>query len=132
MGSIYLLFEKAIVTRSSNSVLFFKMNEDGKWYEYHKLEKTRGSVYFIRGNRRVQVVTDERVYFYMIDPETCVPTLENVMYNFMNCSVMMFGARVRYSLTYKANQPGIQIYTKKYLHNFKVAITDKNYEGAIG
>ena len=54
------------------------------------------------------------------------------MYNFMNCSVMMFGARVRYSLTYKANQPGIQIYTKKYLHNFKVAITDKNYEGAIG
>jgi hypothetical protein len=102
-----MLFEKAIVTRSSNSVLFFKINEEGKWKEYHRLDKTRGSVYFTRGNRRVQVVTDERVYFYMIDPETCIPTLENVMYNFMNCSVMMFGNKVRYSLTYKANQPGI-------------------------
>lgn len=61
-----------------------------------------------------------------------MPTLENVMYNFMQCSQMMFGPRVRYSITYKANEPGFLIYTRKYYHNFKVAITSKNYEGALG
>ena len=61
-----------------------------------------------------------------------MPTLENCMYNFMQCSQMMFGARVRYGITFKANQPGFQIYTRKYFHNFKVAVTNDNYEGAVG
>lgn len=68
----------------------------------------------------------------MIDKETFEPNLENVMYNFMGCSQMMFGTRVRYGITYKANQPGFQIYTRKYWHNFKVALTTNNYEGAFG
>ena len=54
------------------------------------------------------------------------------MYNFMSCSQMMFGTRVRYGITYKANQPGFQIYTRKYWHNFKVALNTTNYEGAFG
>lgn len=54
------------------------------------------------------------------------------MYNFMNCSQLMFGTRVRYGISYKANQPGFQIFTRKYNHNFKVPITDKNFEGAKG
>jgi hypothetical protein len=90
----------------------------------------RGQVYFIRGNVRIQIVTDEKVYFYMIDKETFMPTLENVMYNYMSCSVMMFGSLVRFGITYKSNQPGFTIYTRKYFHNFKCAISNKNYEGA--
>ena len=54
------------------------------------------------------------------------------MYNNMQCSQMMFGARVRYGVTYKTNQPGFTLYSRKYFHNFKVAITSTNYEGAIG
>ena len=45
---------------------------------------------------------------------------------------MMFGARVRFGITYKAGQPGFQIYTRKYFHNFKVSITTKNFDGAVG
>lgn len=45
---------------------------------------------------------------------------------------MMFGSRVRFGITYKTNQPGFQIYTRKFFHNFKVALSSQNYEGAIG
>jgi len=68
----------------------------------------------------------------MIDKETFEPSLENTMYNFMQCSQMMFGTRVRFGISFKANQPGFQIYTRKFFHNYKVAIDNKNHEGAIG
>lgn len=45
---------------------------------------------------------------------------------------MMFGARVRFGVTFKANQPGFTIYTRKYYHNFKVTVTAKNHDGAKG
>lgn len=44
----------------------------------------------------------------------------------------MFGSRVRYGISYKTDQPGFTIYTRKYFHNFKVAIDSGNYEGTIG
>jgi len=84
---MYLLFDQALVTRSSNSILFFKIDEEtGDWKEYYRLPKIRGEIYFIRGNVRIQVTTDEKIYFYMIDKKTFVPSLENVMYNSINCS----------------------------------------------
>lgn len=43
-------------------------------------------MYFIKGNTRIQITTDEVIYFYYINPETLIPELENVMYNFMECS----------------------------------------------
>ena len=130
---MYLLFDKALVTRSSNSILFFKIDEEtGLWTQYEEFNNMRGQIYFIRGNVRIQVTTDDKVYFYMIDKKTLIPKLENVMYNFMGCSQMMFGPLVRYSITYKVNEPNFTIYTRKYYHNFKVAITAQNYEGAMG
>ena len=45
---------------------------------------------------------------------------------------MMFGTKVRYGITYKTNQPGFQVYTRKFYHNFKVAVTQENFEGARG
>lgn len=61
-----------------------------------------------------------------------MPTLENVMYNNMSCSMMMFGSRVRFGIAYKSNQPGFTIYSRKHFHNFKVAISNENYEGSHG
>lgn len=61
-----------------------------------------------------------------------MPTLENVMNNFMNCSMMMIGRFVRFAITYKTNQPGFTIYTRSYYHNFKVTVDSNNYEGAHG
>lgn len=139
MGVMYLLFDEALVTRSSGSILFFKLTHDeheeddhGRWTLYHTIEDMRGSIYFIRGNIRIQIVTDEKIYFFMIDKKTFIPTLENVMYNFMHCSQMMFGSRVRYGISYKAGQPNFTIYTRKYFHNFKVQISGDNMEGAKG
>jgi hypothetical protein len=30
----------------------------------------RGQIYFIRGNVRIQIITDEKIYFFLIDKET--------------------------------------------------------------
>ena len=45
---------------------------------------------------------------------------------------MMFGAKVRFGISYKVNQPGFNLYRRKYYHNFKVQISNLNYEGAVG
>lgn len=100
--------------------------------EYNRLTGMRGQIYFIKGNKRIQVTTDERIYFYLIDPETLEPTLENVMFNYMNCSQMMFGAKVRFGVTFKQNQQDFSIWGRKYYHNFKVTITEMDLEGAVG
>jgi len=132
-GSMYLLFDQALIVRSSSSILFFKIcKETGLWTQYHELKNIRGQIYFIKGNVRIQVVTDEKIYFFMVDKDTFKPTLENCMNNFMNCSMMMFGKMVRYGITYKTNQPGFVVYTRQSYVNFKVAIQTENYEGSNG
>lgn len=92
----------------------------------------RGQLYFIKGNIRIQVTTDDRIFFYMIDQKTFIPTLENVMFNFMSASQLMFGSKVRFGVSYKQNEPSFQIWSRKYYHNFKVNLSSKNLEGAVG
>ena len=81
---------------------------------------------------RIQITTDDKIYFYLIDPETLEPNLENVMFNYMNCTQMMFGSKVKYGITYKTNQRSFSIYRRKYLHNFKVPVVNENLEGSKG
>ena len=107
LGHMYLVNDKALVARSSSLILFFKLEtpegeDDKKWVLYHTLH-IRGMIYFIKGNKRIQITNDKKIYFYLIDPKTCMPKLENIMNNFMNCSQMMFGSKVRYCITYKTN-----------------------------
>ena len=102
-----LLFDEALCVRSSLKILFFRQVwdhdiEQSRWVIYHKI-KIRGFIYFIKGNVRIQIVSDNLIYFYLVDPITLIPTLENVMFNFMNCSQMMFGKKVKYCITYKTN-----------------------------
>jgi len=104
---MYLVYDQALVVRSSNSILFFKIDsETGLWTNYFTFDDLRGQIFFIKGNIRIQVTTAESIYFYLIDKETFMPKLENVMYNFMECSQLMFGTRVRYGISFKINQPG--------------------------
>lgn len=96
---------EALICRSSTRVLFFKQIKeldtgDEKWTLYHEI-KVRGFIYYIKGNVRIQITTDELIYFYLIDKETYMPILENVMYNFTSCNQMMFGSKVRYGISYK-------------------------------
>ena len=59
-----------------------------------------------------------------------MPELENVMYNYMQCSYMMIGPKVRYCVTYKNASRGFNIFRAKYVHNFKVNVESKNLEGS--
>jgi len=100
-----MLFDQALCVRSSSKILFFKqiynkMDEITEWVLYNSIN-VRGFIYFIRGNVRIQITTDQLIYFYLIDTETFEPTLENVMYNYMMCNQMMIGAMKKYSITYK-------------------------------
>lgn len=126
LGEMYLINEKALVTRSSDQILFFKMELDDftkekSWCNYFTLD-IQGFVYFIKGNKRIQITNDKLIYFYLIDPDTLEPTLENVMYNYMSCSQMMFGSAVRYCITYKTNQKSFDIYRRRYEHDFCVNV----------
>lgn len=129
-----LLFDEALCIRSSGRILFFKQRYDedlemNQWFLYNTI-KVRGFIYFIRGNVRIQITSDKLIYFYLIDPVTFEPQLENVMYNYMLCNQMMIGAMKRYSITYKQNERSFEIYQRKYMHNLRVCLDANNYEGS--
>ena len=133
---MYLIYNSALAARSSSEIVFFKIEKEDntnrrRWTRYHDIQ-ARGFIYYIKGNVRIQVTTDEIIYFYLIDQETLMPKLENVMYNYMSCTQMMFGSKVRYGITYKTNQRSFTIYRRKYEHNFKVPVVSRNLEGAKG
>ena len=44
-----------------------------QWIEYCRLDGIRGNIYFIKGNKRIQLITDEKIYFYLIDQITLMP-----------------------------------------------------------
>ena len=133
---MFLIFNQILIARSSSDILFFKLvfdeqSETMKWQQYRVIE-ARGFIYYIKGNVRIQITTDELIYFYLIDKETLEPILENVMFNYMNCTQMMFGSKVKYGVTYKTNQKSFGIYRRKYMHNFKVTVSQENLEGSRG
>jgi len=136
LGQMYLVYNSALICRSSSQILFFRIEtneitERREWKLYEEIN-SRGFIYYIKGNIRIQITADDKIYFYLIDKKTLMPKLENVMYNYMNCSQMMFGSKVRYGISYKTNQKSFVIYRRKYEHNFKVPVANENYEGAKG
>lgn len=107
LGQMILVYNSALIARSSSDILFFKTvidedTEEKVWRQYKVIEK-RGFIYYIKGNIRIQITTDDKIYFYLINKETLMPNLENVMYNYMGCNQCMFGSKVRYAVTYKTN-----------------------------
>ena len=129
---MFLIYNSALVARSSSDILFFRIVEDEEtgerlWKQYHVIH-ARGFIYYIKGNVRIQITTDEKIFFYLIDKKSFQPTLENVMFNYMGCNHLMFGSKVRYGISYKANQRSFQIYRRAYWHNFKVPILQENLE----
>lgn len=90
LGQMYLIFNSCLAARSSSKILFFKIEKEEytdirKWVQYDKIH-SRGFIYYIKGNIRIQVTTDDRIAFYLIDQVTFKPKLENVMSNYMNCN----------------------------------------------
>ena len=99
-----LVYNKCLVARSSSDIVFFKfiwneMEQKKKWTLFHTLHH-RGFLSFNKGNIRIQITTDNSIYFYLMCKETLMPKLENVMFNYMNCTQMLFGKKVKYGVTY--------------------------------
>ena len=69
---MFLINGKALITQCSSQILFFKLKldeftQERSWYNYWKID-VQGSIYFIKGNKRIQITTSEKIYFYLIDP----------------------------------------------------------------
>ena len=77
LGQMFLVYNKALVARSSSSIVFFKKElviAAGQeacftWNQYKILDH-RGFLSFNKGNIRIQITTAEKIYFYLIDKET--------------------------------------------------------------
>ena len=54
------------------------------------------------------------------------------MDNFMGCSQMMFGSKVRFCVTFKQNEQDFYIWCRRYYHNFKCTVSAMDLEGAVG
>ena len=74
---MYLIYNKILVSRSSSEIVFFKLiidelNGERLWFHYHTIP-IRGFIYFMKGNSRVQIIDDLKIYFYSINNETLEP-----------------------------------------------------------
>lgn len=45
---------------------------------------------------------------------------------------MMFGSRVRYCVTFKSNQKSFDIHRRKFEHDFKLNVLEKDLDGSRG
>ena len=89
LGEMYLVYNRALMARSSSDILCFKIEVDEdtgerSWVHYHTIP-IRGFVYYIKGNIRIQVVEEWKIYFFLVDKETLEVRLENCMANYMKC-----------------------------------------------
>lgn len=120
---MYLIYNKILVSRSSKSVYWFRMEPDDEgerlWQLYHTIDKP-AFISFTNGNVRMQLIQDKMIYFYLVDKVTLMPELEGAMNNYFNCNQMIIGKFVRYAITYKTNQPSFSITRRQYTHDFLV------------
>jgi hypothetical protein len=115
-GSMYLPFDSILAVKSSSSILFFKKSlDDGKWFMYKEMKNMNGNIFYIKGNVRIQVVTELKIYFILLEgKEPYLPSIENVMYNFMRCNNLMFGKMVKNGIAFTINKPGFTLFRKKF------------------
>ena len=88
-------------------------------------------IYYIKDTDRFQVTTEDYIYFYLIDLETFEPSLENVMNNFMGCSQMMIGKRVRNCIAFKIKGRSLDVYQRKFMHNLRACVNNYNFAGSL-
>ena len=136
MGQMILWNSECLITRSSTVVQFYKQVWDAKekYYEWDCVSEIE-STGFISSNRKgnnFYITEDEFIYFYTIDGDTLKPTLQNVMFNFMQCSILIIGEQGRFALTYKANQSNLLKFEKKMDHDFCVRVNDEDFENSSG
>lgn len=112
LGQAFIYDRTALIVRSSHQILFFKLQwdknlEKKRWKTYHKLD-IMGLCVYQKGSDNMQIANEDKIYFYRLDYETHMPILENVINNFMNCSLLLFSNDTT-SITFKINCEGFQV-----------------------
>ena len=85
LGDVFLIYGRVLVSSCASQIQFFRQFfDEGRgikvWKQYHVLD-LRGSIHRNKGNERLTVVTDDKIFLYKIDKQTLEPVLENVLYN---------------------------------------------------
>ena len=101
------------------------------WKVYETIH-SRGFVSVNNSTNIISVIEDDYIFFYEIDLKTYVPQVRNVMNNFMQCGMIVFGEASRFCITYKPNQPNFLKYKRKMEHDFRVRVNSENFEDAKG
>ena len=136
LGEMYLIQEQALVAQCSEKINFYKRYNNKRenktyWKQYDSLDH-KGMIFFIRGNIRVNICTDDKIYFYLINNEEFKPKLENVMFNYMGCNNIIFGSDVSFAITYNVNKEKMTLFQRKYEHSYKGAIMKENLTNSFG
>ena len=73
---MYLYANKTLIARSSSQIVFLRQELDKNsnlvWKEFHEID-ARGFIYYIKGNIRLQIITDDVIYFYLLNTADGVP-----------------------------------------------------------
>ena len=91
----------------------------------------QGRLYMKSNDDFIQITTSSKIYFYALSDNSGIPELSNVMSNFMDCSIMMYGIRGKYCITYKTNEKAFVIYRRKYNHDFRQTVVRENFESSL-
>ena len=135
LGQAILVYNEALIIKGSSEICMYKLvykeknSEERHWEKYKELNY-RGMITYIKGNIRFNLVTEDKIYFFLVDKETLLPTLENVMFNYMQCQQMMFGSKVKYGITFKTNERSFTIYKRKYENCLSAPVIRKDFEGS--
>ena len=110
LGQMTMYKDDVLICQNSSSILFFKKAEadsfsahkEGEWYNYHTVN-CRGFVSWVKGNDFVKVTSEDMIYYYDIDNETKEPKLQNVMKNYMKCTMLETSPDQQYLVAYRVN-----------------------------
>jgi hypothetical protein len=81
---VLLPSENLIIAQSSLDVIFFKRNENGKWFKYHQIENG-GQLNFNYTEKTLIAVNENEIKFFSLDEENSMPKLLSIFNNHVEC-----------------------------------------------
>jgi Cys-tRNA synthase (O-phospho-L-seryl-tRNA:Cys-tRNA synthase) len=97
IGNMYIFNNECLMVSSSSIVQFFVKEwddviEETRWIYHHTL-RIRGFIFFNIATSRLQIINEEKIFAYIMNKQTNLPDIESVTYNYMKCSLAVFGRK---------------------------------------
>ena len=140
LDSLFLVFDRVLACISSGNMLFFSLDvldadeEEiwNRWELYHTIEERQGQIYYNQKSRSINVVTEQTIFFYDIDPKTFAVVDEMAINNFLECSNFMPKQNINLCVTFKRNEPDFIAHVVSYVHDFRVQVETADYSQSYG